>query len=760
MTQKISTIRVSCVARPARIAFLLGKPDHAQLREVLKINTTLWGGMFNPIVILDGSDKRHLGRHAEYADSHEKRTLALLRDFDPDVLIRYTDVLPDYLNAFGHRCFGPEKLRWNPWGHGEVSFFLQVWPFLHEFWKEAYRGNPNGLPVRYIDYEACPTGETTFLMARFGGFTDPANEQSTLREYFEATPIVYEENFRKNFKVGELHLPMGLTTYGLDVASPGFDNFKFFALDTNDVFDLVDYWNLRAAGLWVFPLPTKSYTDFAVGAKEFADRATYPINPHVMNYPTVVKADSVSDESLDEIADWVAGLGVKGLSRQGWVPKHGERGYRVAPELEVKEVEGVRDSTEAIFTDGFGSVRVPVPKCEFAGAASSQHWCVSLKVFTGHDEQLCYRLPWLRRECDEAADYGVNQSFEVTASRVSKRGIVAWQRGSDADVSFFPLSVDRVGRAFLKSCGIEFSRFSSPGLATQRAIDQLGGLFLSGTLQQRGVREILEQLSHGRSMLADDVRRTMWKSAAPSDERKKAVPNILDNLFEKRVLRIGIKFKCARCERYDWYHVSEFDEQFRCKWCFEGQPVPRLDDKKWEYKSDGLFRLENKMQGALSTILALRFLYSYLDHSNFHYLPSFEYSVEGTNAEADFLVFSTDFFQVDVDVIIGEAKSGLSLRDVDKERMQILAAKTGAIVAFCTLNPDFSTTDKEYFCSLIEKGHRAILITGPVLDMDYMAIMKYRRTHSAPVSKAEALYRGSVTEVLGKEFALKHNIWI
>jgi hypothetical protein len=52
-----TTIEANCTARPSRLAFVLPTPDRATLPSVIGTATSLWGGIFNPIVILDGSTK-------------------------------------------------------------------------------------------------------------------------------------------------------------------------------------------------------------------------------------------------------------------------------------------------------------------------------------------------------------------------------------------------------------------------------------------------------------------------------------------------------------------------------------------------------------------------------------------------------------------------------------------------------------------------------------------------------------------------------
>ena len=108
-----TTIEAQCNARPTRLAFIIDKPDHDQLNAVFARACTLWGGVFNPIVILDDSTRKAAGVHyTTYpGDPYLKLQAEMLEAFDPDLPISYADGdLPKELIAWKHRCFPSSKL--------------------------------------------------------------------------------------------------------------------------------------------------------------------------------------------------------------------------------------------------------------------------------------------------------------------------------------------------------------------------------------------------------------------------------------------------------------------------------------------------------------------------------------------------------------------------------------------------------------------------------------------------------------------------
>src|SRR5439155_26152935 len=141
------------------------------------------------------------------------------------------------------------------------------------------------------------------------------------------------------------------------------------------------------------------------------------------------------------------------------------------------------------------------------------------------------------------------------------------------------------------------------------------------------------------------------------------------------------------------YHPREFGERFSCTHCFAEQQVPRVDSLPWRYSTDGLFRSRNKVEGCLPVLLAFHFFKVYL-RSGVNFVPSFDYKDGETPHEADFAIFCSEFGREGVDVLIGEANTPAELGEDEKKKLRTLAERTGAILTFCSLEADFTKSDK------------------------------------------------------------------
>ena len=117
-------------------------------------------------------------------------------------------------------------------------------------------------------------------------------------------------------------------------------------------------------------------------------------------------------------------------------------------------------------------------------------------------------------------------------------------------------------------------------------------------------------------------------------------------------------------------------------------------------------------------------------------------------------------FQEEVDVIIGECKTTLDLKNKEKKDIKDLGLATGAYIAFAIDASDFSGDDKAYFRELIETGIKPILLARKQLEMSYIEAGEYRHKAVGLCSDADALHRLTVIDTLGSEFAKKHYIWV
>jgi hypothetical protein len=712
-----STLLLREKIRPTSLAFLLAGPDPTLFLKATKICSVLWGGIYHPIIVLDQTTRVRVGVQEQFGDPAETEILGTLKDFDPDFVVTLgTDTLPAFLaSSFRERHLKEADLTHELRPGQPSGVFLEVWPFLEQFWKDEVRGGPADAGVRIVNAGAADV--EPFVAAQFGGYSrEGANR--LMHERFGAHDSVFDTAFREAFQFSEHWYPVDFTALSVQaLGQAAFVNVALFLLDHANLFDVVDFWNLRAAGMIVFPLPTSFYREYANGVRGFATRTKLNMPMHCDG--EVIKARSVPDELIEEVRLWASEVSGLQITRRGWYPRFGIRINGRSPDITAVEIEASSSNQVAILENGWGHLLGATPASEFDGPAYFQQWSSELDVYSDHDDSHQFHLPWLRPECDRLVAWHLGHGHGTDAARVSRSGLVCHRKGDHRDTSIRQVPIADVVKAVLKDAGFRFDALSSSGLAAQRMIAQLGGIHAAWLFRNRGVREVLERLEKGKSLPADEIRATLHRHHRQTIYNRD-VATSLDRLVEKKAIRAGMIFKCESCGRHDWYPISEFDEQFACKSCFTEQRTPRLESEKWHYRSDGLFALDGRMAGCLSVLLAILHIKTWV--TNLHYYTSFNYTDGSQPHEADFMCFARGFND-EVEIVVGEAKTRQSLDVHEIVRMGDLAARLDAWLVFSKLEGEFSDEDKEHFRNLRADGRRLILLDGSMLEAEPDEIM-------------------------------------
>lgn len=762
-----TTIEAQCNARPTRLAFILSKPDHDLLNTVFARACTLWGGIFNPILILNDSYRKTAGVHYTMVPTNPYLNTQsdLLKAFDPDLLITYTEEeLPKELALWKHRTFPSTNLDWAPMSKDVQSYFVDIFPLLYDLWDKEFKGiEKPRFKIKFV--EKSEAEKSLFLAARFGLYAS-SDYYEFLQTNFKAEAIVYDANFRGVHWPGDFESIPGLTARYCRLARQRFHTHAFFLLNPDDPFDVVDYWNLRAAGMYLFPLTMETYRDCAVPVQDFGAASSYPINETMTNMPTIIKAASITDQQQEAVTRWMQEQKlVKEISMQGWVPHYHTKGYGVGNELDVDQVTGIERNATGVLVDGHGKIDGPRPPFLTRGNVF-EHWSMDLGFLTFRSPEACYDMPWLNSGCDALAGRRVGSGLRMDAGRVSRNGLVTRLDGDSASVSIRPVRAEDVVKAFLSGFGIEYVDTSSPGLALRRIIEMMDGFHSCEMFQNPAIRQTLDEMATGDSRLARMVRRMVVQSlrdykhfGQPATEPQKGqkADRLLSQAVDAEVFRVGLRFQCSRCRRHHWYAISEFDKQYSCKSCFSRESTPHLDFEQWHYASDGLFRSANKLDGNITILLALAFFNHLLDH-DLRFAPSFDYKLGGNAHEMDFGIVAKDGFRGQVEMVFGESKSGMSLTGDERQKLKEFGEKTGSYICFCTLADDFSDEDKKYLMALYDGGLKIILLTRFFLEMDDYSLSEFRSENDRAFgsTKADWLMRTTIIRTLGNEFAKKH----
>ena len=135
----MNNIRVDIRLRPIRFGFLVRPDDKEKVIEIFRINTCLWGGIFNPIIPFFKRVPSWWERHGFRFENAKQIINGYLDFFEPDFLVEAEEGLA---NGFGFDSARVlqitdilEKSREDGWN----KFGLSVHDLYSELYREEFR---------------------------------------------------------------------------------------------------------------------------------------------------------------------------------------------------------------------------------------------------------------------------------------------------------------------------------------------------------------------------------------------------------------------------------------------------------------------------------------------------------------------------------------------------------------------------------------------------------------------------------------------
>jgi hypothetical protein len=327
-----------------------------------------------------------------------------------------------------------------------------------------------------------------------------------------------------------------------------------------------------------------------------------------------------------------------------------------------------------------------------------------------------------------------------------------------------PVATTDFFNAIFREAGLE-AEASEPGQYAEQIIKKMGSLHGDcRVFKIRGVREILDKLGDGSCLqkgnmfnivtsLAQDEHGQNWREELYSDlilRTGQSVPlrfsSIFDVLLEKRILRPGFEFKCTNCFKKDWYHVSEFAEDYTCRYCFTPQPVNFASIRDWQYKADGLFRIPDGALGSVAVILSLWLFENFSGSGRFATSRNLRASDTGSRYEVDYAyIVMGGTFDTSYELVLGQATRFSDFTDDDMRRMAEIAEHFSKkpYLAFSTLRDRYSEKDKTRLRNLANQGYGVIALTREELD-PYDFHLRFERSPHRYASRLRELCENTI----------------
>lgn len=727
----MESIHVRQRLRPSRYAFVVSEGDLKAALQAVSLNAALWGGIYNPIVPLTPAESRN----------------GLLKAFDPDLLVNLTgaDLPADLVGRHEDRIIAPDHLvrtddRTN---RRELGLGFNILPLLRHVHEKEVRFSAEPTRAAVLVPQAAE-GWPEFVAFAYGAF-----------HWLPAMDVNFEEMFQRGLRARKIDLPevtpppdyhtlllpLDFTGYGLRLfgGMASLSSHIIFIGGHRNVTDLVEFWNIRATGRTVVFVPAAAYQIFEPLIRLVASEGRYPINQQVENHADLQKGPGLSDEMFAEVCDWIVTLDLGELPRRRSRPRFGMEIEWYVGDIHVAELEASEGEEISILQNGQMTPVKIIPPPYVVGETLRKgqlSWSVEVTMSGGfRDLDFMFSFPNEPAVEDVVRRAVTGMPDEV---RLGRHGIVLQQDWPRSTLYLRPVPTKDVLHALLRQAGIE-AEVSQPGQYAEQIVKKMGSLLGDcRVFKVRGVREILDRLGDGSTLTKGNMYQIVM-SQAPDEYGQNWRPELYNNLIlrygqdrpldfgtifdvllEKHILRPGFVFRCRTCFKEDWYHVSEFAEEYTCRFCFAPQRVNFASVHEWQYKADGLFRIPDSAQGSVAVILSLWRLeeQASLHHGRYVTSQNLVARDTGRRYEIDYAYVVMGTFDTSYDLVLGQATRFGDFKDDDMQKMAELADRfqRKPYLAFSTLKDRYSDADRARFRDLTGRGYRVIALTREELD--------------------------------------------
>ena len=626
----MDTIYGATTLRPTRIGFLVRPTQRniSQVREVFRLCSCLWGGMYNPIIPVCGASLPSPWRERRFREITSKGLAeAYVQFFEPDVFVEAEKGLAHEIGIVETPRFHYSRITslknfiQTDRKHGDFAFGLSAFDAYRELYQKDFK-----FVHRKRQKAVVFEGDDAYCEAVFGSFPHLArlnyfkNGYKDIWEPEFLSPTA--ENCLKVLK-GQYISPFGLGHYKLDVNFDGRDDPIIFVFDPTKTIDLIDLWNLRQFKADVLPINVHWFDTFKALIRKGIAKNYRPLpgNKHgVMINTTVEFARSIPQAIKDEITNvHLTGLPAGSLSRKDWydpIWRTDWRGGGVQPRRAKLSGEQIDFEETVNQDDPYLRLRALAPQFarKYAFVNNHARWMnvVNLSDFISYRSRFALTFP----PNIKGGDFP--RIDAIGSGHVTREGIVSFRQYKTDRLLLKLLSPQDAVIGWLKSKGVE-AKISSAGRNAEQVLRSVEEKSSTSLFADEGTVKLLDKMAKtihrepdGTTFQYPDRTASIaeWKEVLGRRSRAVFSTAKLSDFTKNNVMRIGISVSCPHCAQDNWYSLSDLDYQITCERCLKPYPFPqsglKFNEGDWRYRVLGPFSVPNYADGAYATVLSLR----------------------------------------------------------------------------------------------------------------------------------------------------------
>lgn len=615
--QLMDSIRVDVCYRPLRVAWAISAGDFESFRVAVRTSYALWGGRYNPVVIVEhesAGDLVDLFRVDVVLPIGEAASVKAFPARFPHLIKPFS--LPDSVFAgdgtYGSPCHILDIQNAVLYLRGRPE-----WDRVKEAGFRLYRWKPDD-----------PLADS--FLVQLGEYLNP-----------DVTAIDYRQLVKNAAEPEELDidptsvLPFDtfdhpsisfLSRVALDphYSSPqsGWDYPGFYSGDLGNLEDLVCFWNLRAADIPVMFVDPKHVDRYGDTIERQGKAAQQLMSRDELRAGTAVwarvDAETNSAESLDSLLKPFKGkAGTVCRIPGGMLTRTRVR----PPTMCFSEV-----STLGIIGDELGK-----PKISFALEQKPFHsdvWFHTQRLvasisFLGGlygDEQHTLVPPFVP-ELNEFYARAMHFEYDTLRIEPGRLGLVIDPH--DHSTFIYALPVRELFEKIFRLAGFS-TKPSAAGLIARQLIAQFGGADRARALKIPGVRRLVKtygptdsftrrgaiQLIGSKDPESPNSNFSDYENLyiEPRPRQAKLTPEaVFAFLVEKGLFRMGAELECPNCRLPSWTALDALRQEVVCELCgHQFNATRQLVREDWHYRRSGVLGREKNSQGAIPVVLTLQ----------------------------------------------------------------------------------------------------------------------------------------------------------
>lgn len=605
----MDTLRVDISYRPIRIAWVINSHDHSAFRYAVRATSVLSGGRSNPIVFADKN----------------KEAEQIIDLFRPDILIpigsssevrEFSSKFPYLINPSFH-----DEIFVN-YSNGKRAWVLDVISVFDAI-KRQLQPVPEERNLLHITKWHTDDSLSDAFLAQYGGLPSADEAGSEYHAMFSRLSEGREFNIELNGNIpGQSVVSPGcihVSTLGLERLGgidSGWRSPGYFFGSSNDLEDLVCFWNIRAAGVslvFVDPNYLYRFSDQIPAWGQWLEE-TKSHRPE-WNRDPALWSRTIQPEDLQKLLPGKK-FSICNVSEHLWNGLNLKTSWM---QLGQTSVLGVLGDDE-----GCPKVSFPLNDLPISDLArtNTQQFVASMSFLGGLYGNETYTLqpPYI----PELNEYLSRSMFwDYSKLRIEPERIGILLSGFETDLSIKALPVASLFERILQLSGYR-SKPSSSGLITRQVISRLGGLHGVRVFKISGVRRLLKKHGSTDSFVKKDALSTIGQTDPENPEAKFSnhsdlyleprprgaslqPADVVDHLVKKGVFRLGYKLICPMCSLADWISIDELKQTIQCGFCGESYDSSlQLLHSEIHMRRSGIFGKERNTLGAIPVALTLQ----------------------------------------------------------------------------------------------------------------------------------------------------------